>query len=344
MATTFRLALFCLVSTFAFSGCLFDILRELREDDDDDTGQFEGEGDGPDEEEGEGDDELTAEEFVNENLGDWLPPGAFRANIDDYERDNSIVVNVKYAHILDFEAKALFPDQTAPVSVTFSAPNANVSGLGIRMGTSGPLWIVPQPGVDGQTSGTLQTEIDVPASVCNNLSDICHEIRCFEFAVTDAGRISQSNISQIALACGNCDEPSCATLIQDACEEGEDLGTGDVQVTLTWDSSTDVDLHVVEPSGEEIWFGDRSSATGGQLDVDNTVAFGPENIFWPVGSAPNGTYSVYVHYYSTNGFSGVTNYTVFVRRLQNGAIDTDTFNGTLSTPNEQDLVTTFTFP
>ena len=33
-----------------------------------------------------------------------------------------------------------------------------------------------------------------------------------------------------------------------------ELGQGDIQITLTWDTQTDVDLHVVEPSGEEIFF------------------------------------------------------------------------------------------
>ena len=33
-----------------------------------------------------------------------------------------------------------------------------------------------------------------------------------------------------------------------------ELGTGDVQVTLRWSSSADIDLHVFEPDGTEIWF------------------------------------------------------------------------------------------
>jgi uncharacterized protein YfaP (DUF2135 family) len=41
------------------------------------------------------------------------------------------------------------------------------------------------------------------------------------------------------------------------------VGTGDVQVTVTWDADSDLDLHVVEPSGEEIFYGHPVSATGG---------------------------------------------------------------------------------
>ena len=45
------------------------------------------------------------------------------------------------------------------------------------------------------------------------------------------------------------------------------VGTGDVQVTLSWDVDTDVDLHVVDPSGEELYWANRASATGGELDL-----------------------------------------------------------------------------
>src|SRR5207237_4273195 len=43
--------------------------------------------------------------------------------------------------------------------------------------------------------------------------------------------------------------------------------TGDVQVSVSWDAPSDVDLHVVDPSGEEIFYGNPASASGGQLDV-----------------------------------------------------------------------------
>ena len=49
------------------------------------------------------------------------------------------------------------------------------------------------------------------------------------------------------------------------------VGTGDVQVTLSWDTDSDVDLHVVDPSGEEIFYGNRESASGGMLDLDSNA-------------------------------------------------------------------------
>ncbi len=73
---------------------------------------------------------------------------------------------------------------------------------------------------------------------------------------------------------------------------GQILGTGDVQVTLVWDTAPDVDLHVIDPDGEEIWFDHTGSRSGGLLDVDDTMFDGPENVFWPVGGAPRGKYRV----------------------------------------------------
>lgn len=78
-----------------------------------------------------------------------------------------------------------------------------------------------------------------------------------------------------------------------------ELGTGDVQVTLRWEGDADLDLHVTDPDGAEIYFGQPTSASGGQLDVDkipSTGDAGPhvENVFWPPGGAPAGDYEAWV--------------------------------------------------
>lgn len=76
------------------------------------------------------------------------------------------------------------------------------------------------------------------------------------------------------------------------------LGTGDVQITLTWDSSSDLDLWVTDPSLEKIFYNHPSSLSGGILDIDDTNGFGPENIFWPENEAPQGEYLVQIHHFS----------------------------------------------
>ncbi|MBN1287299.1 MAG: thrombospondin type 3 repeat-containing protein, partial [Anaerolineae bacterium] len=102
----------------------------------------------------------------------------------------------------------------------------------------------------------------------------------------------------------------------DICEV--QLGTGDVQVTLTWDNTDDMDLWVMEPSGEWIGYNHRTSATGGQLDVDGYPACGNpniavENIFWPTGQSPEGTYIVAVDEYKTCNNPAPANWELIVK-------------------------------
>lgn len=83
------------------------------------------------------------------------------------------------------------------------------------------------------------------------------------------------------------------------------LGTGDVQVTLRWFSTADLDLAVTDPTGATVSYGSRTSATGGTLDVDSnggcssTTSSPVENVFWPTGAAPDGEYRITVDYFDT---------------------------------------------
>jgi uncharacterized protein YfaP (DUF2135 family) len=75
-----------------------------------------------------------------------------------------------------------------------------------------------------------------------------------------------------------------------------------ILVTLTWElDSADLDLYVTQPDGDTAWYGNKVTAIGGQLDVDNTQGFGPEN-YSLSSEAGNtvlpGTYTIGVHYYS----------------------------------------------
>ncbi len=114
------------------------------------------------------------------------------------------------------------------------------------------------------------------------------------------------------------------------------VGTGDVQVTLSWDVDSDVDLHVVDPSGEEVYYAHRSSASGGSLDLDSNAGCNldhvrNENITWPVGHAPRGQYTVRVDYWASCNVAQ-TNYTV---RINNSGSPPQIFSGSFTGAGDQ---------
>jgi hypothetical protein len=129
------------------------------------------------------------------------------------------------------------------------------------------------------------------------------------------------------------------------------VGTGQLQVSVRWDVNSDVDLYVVEPgtSGEEIYYGNPSSASGGTLDLDSNPAcvldnIRNENITWS-GTPPSGTFTVRVNLYDECSTT-TTHYVVTIRRQSQPPL---TYQGTLNAPGNGGssgagtLVTTFTY-
>ncbi len=175
----------------------------------------------------------------------------------------------------------------------------------------------------------------------------------FAFHVApDPGRTQFTAWLAIDDGTGTTDEPQVGAILEIPFTV-LDLGTGDVQVTLTWDTHTDVDLHVVDPTGEEIYYGHSESASGGELDHDSNAGcsidgLNTENVYWPEGGAPAGEYVVRVDYYSACSVADPTNYTVVVALHHE---DYTTYNGTFL-PEDADgggagsgvTVTTFSFP
>jgi len=81
--------------------------------------------------------------------------------------------------------------------------------------------------------------------------------------------------------------------------------TGDVQVSIGWNSIDDIDLHVEYQTSQwgvgVINWMNRLDFRGGCLDVDMNANFYQvtnrpvENIFWPKGSSPKGQFFVGIH-------------------------------------------------
>jgi hypothetical protein len=137
----------------------------------------------------------------------------------------------------------------------------------------------------------------------------------FIFALIDnAGNISPALIKQLILAL---------------------VSTADVQISLSWDTISDLDLHLVEPGGEEIYFGNVQSSAGGVLDLDSNAfcegGVNNENITYPGVKPPSGEYTVRVDFYS-NCEDSPAHYTL--TRTVCG--DTDFFTGSFA-PGDEDF-------
>lgn len=70
----------------------------------------------------------------------------------------------------------------------------------------------------------------------------------------------------------------------------------DLRVALTWDAdNTDIDLWVIDPTGEVCIYNHNQTRTGGAMSNDFTGGYGPE--IFTIGRALPGTYTVKVNYY-----------------------------------------------
>jgi hypothetical protein len=73
----------------------------------------------------------------------------------------------------------------------------------------------------------------------------------------------------------------------------------DIRIVMAWDAdNTDVDLHVVEPSGEEAFYSHNRTSSGGLVSRDFTQGYGPEEYL--IHKAKPGVYHVFAHYYGSH--------------------------------------------
>lgn len=121
--------------------------------------------------------------------------------------------------------------------------------------------------------------------------------------------------------------------------------TGDVQISLAWNNGNDLDLHVETPSGTKIWYSQRQSLCGGELDVDMN-AEGPdtqrpvENVYWPTRGLPTGKFRVLVHHFANHGGPDPTRFQVTIKIKGRS----QSFSGSLRHGDSLKMVHEFTFP
>ena len=126
--------------------------------------------------------------------------------------------------------------------------------------------------------------------------------------------------------------------------EREGGKAGEVQLSLAWDDYNDLDMHVFCPSGERIYFNNKKSECGGELDVDmnvRPVSNNPvENVVW-TGEAPPGKYKVGVHFYKHHRKRRTKKTTTFRLRVMVHGKSRD-YSGTISSGSAMQMVTSFT--
>ncbi|CAF2837174.1 unnamed protein product [Rotaria sp. Silwood2] len=73
----------------------------------------------------------------------------------------------------------------------------------------------------------------------------------------------------------------------------------DLRIVLVWDTDdTDVDLHVIESTGEEYYYSHKNTAIGGMISRDFTRGYGPEEYL--IRKAIKGTYTVRAKYFANH--------------------------------------------
>lgn len=127
------------------------------------------------------------------------------------------------------------------------------------------------------------------------------------------------------------------------------LGQGKIQISLQWEGFGDIDLHVIEPGGRDVYF-DNKNGYAGSLDQDNILGFGKTDFTSSSDSnynkiehyfacseknlIPQGydevTYNIKVNYYSRKYESGDVPYKLLIRT---NVRQSEPFTGILKTPN-----------
>lgn len=170
---------------------------------------------------------------------------------------------------------------TVPLEFNYGNVGDNLGGCYIQIPGTDNYFTVPYNATSG-LSGSLAVPIGIPANVLEGLFSL-------NFCVYDTeGQVSNVVTTEVKVL---------------------RLGTGSLQVSLSWNTASDQDLYVIDPDGETISYTNRTSTSGGQLDLDDTDGYGPENIFW-IDNAPDGEYEVSVDDYSGTSFETTAYVTV----------------------------------
>ena len=114
----------------------------------------------------------------------------------------------------------------------------------------------------------------------------------------DVERVVREELAYVYRAWMKKDPARRNEIVERARQFDVDLNRHDaLRVTLAWETdANDVDLHVVDPDGEECFYQHRSTRSGLELYEDITQGLGPEVV--RTREAERGTYHVGVRYFA----------------------------------------------
>jgi len=119
----------------------------------------------------------------------------------------------------------------------------------------------------------------------------------------------------------------------------------DIRVVLNWDTpNSDMDLHVIDPRGEECFYSHQKTALGGRISADVTTGFGPEEFL--LKKAMPGEYLVRAKYFGTGEQTAIGATTVVLElylRYATGQVENKSITLRLEGRGRMVDVGTFTF-
>lgn len=201
-----------------------------------------------------------------------------------------------------------FPDGDAQSSVRIDPFNGNTTFIpGGTNSFSGS--------VSGDVSSILVGFVELP----NYQFDVPVNNGQFGFYITLGQNVTYTSLTLVlvpVLRVSESQPGGCGQKLTVQCTVVQ-VGTGDLQVSLSWATDTDVDLHLQEPGGFDIYYGAMHSSAGGELDLDSNAGCDiddveNENITYQNANPPNGHYIVRVDYWSACAEQGTTNFNVTV--------------------------------
>ena len=197
------------------------------------------------------------------------PPTTYRmtyevrdANRRTDEIDFTITVN-EYA-LIGSILSAVTSDNSGGVLRLADVPEPNggpavvVSGNHvIASGGAAFLDVIPEPGtyadkllisVGGVSFGYYEVDVQGAATPHRLVGEIRFDLDpAFERGCVAVSAVDSS---------GAVGPPECHTIVQ------ESVAAGEVEITLSWDSYADLDLHVADPNGDEVYYGSEEVASG----------------------------------------------------------------------------------